>query len=253
MKSSCPQIHFVEEYFDGKLSPLREHQWRKHLVQCEDCTKYYNWHLMIPALSAADARDRMAKGLGLKRSRGSSLRWSPALLTALGSVLIVVLAVAFWPASSGRNGWTTRGGESHDMPCELVIYRMHPKSAPEVVKEQIDADDELAFSYRNGRSRRWLMVFGVDDAGKIYWYYPAWTEAQSDPLAVEISQDTAWHELPDAVSHSISSGNLFIYAVFSDIRLSVRQMEEKVFRLRPDSIIEMDSADVLVYPVKVVH
>ncbi len=252
MESNCPQIHFVDEHFDGKLSAAKEHSWREHLRECAECKRYYNWHLMIPALNRASPKERIAMGLGVRFVSQPRSGWFLSVTAALASAIVAILVIALWPVSMDDSGWVARGG---DIPpsTSLMIYRIQSGSSPQLVKDQIKQNDELAFSYLNSYEKKWLMVFGVDENGKVFWFYPAWSRADENPLAIEISRDVSWHELPDAVSHQFSPGRLFLYAVFSDTRYSVKQMEKIFSGIKPGSMIRIDHCVVHVYSLGVVH
>ena len=86
--------------------------------------------------------------------------------------------------------------------------------------------DELAFAYENGPGKTRLAVFGVEDANRrVYWYYPAWTQPDEDPVAIPVETDGRRHELPDAVRQVFDGPLLEIHALFLDAPLSVRRIE----------------------------
>lgn len=140
---------------------------------------------------------------------------------------------------------------------ELIVYRVASRNAaPEPAGGVISARDELAFAYRNSSGRAggagtlgqstgtkkegrdllsdflldYLMIFGVDEHGHVYWYHPAWTRADDNPSAIPASRQPGIHELPSAVAHQFDSKQVVIHALFSDRPLTVRQVEAAVVR-----------------------
>ena len=69
------------------------------------------------------------------------------------------------------------------------------------------------------------MVFAVDSRGAVHWYFPAWTDAKENPLAMEIAHGDSLQKLPDAIRHPLVPGKLRVYGLFTDHALTVREVE----------------------------
>jgi hypothetical protein len=94
----------------------------------------------------------------------------------------------------------------------------------------VRAGDGLAFSYRNPPDTRatHLLVFAVDQRGRIYWFWPAWTDAASDPQALAVPAGDAPVELAEAVRHPLPPGRLTVHALFARRPYRVREIEAAV-------------------------
>jgi hypothetical protein len=94
----------------------------------------------------------------------------------------------------------------------------------------VRAGDGLAFSYRNPPATKasHLLVFAVDQGGRIYWFWPAWTDAASDPQALAVPASDAPVELAEAVRHPWPPGRLTVHALFARRPYRVREIEAAV-------------------------
>jgi hypothetical protein len=141
-----------------------------------------------------------------------------------------------------------RGGEGDDRfvsrgagvvdAAQLRVYRLHEGGAAERVEGVVHAGDELAFAYSNPDARRQLMVFAVDEAGKVYWYVPAWTDAAADPHSLAIAPGADFHEVHDAVTHELTGHHLLVHALFTDETFTVRQIET-LLQLEPAALARL--------------
>ena len=162
-----------------------------------------------------------------------ALAWTGlAGVLALGSLLL-------WPGLRERpatqlDGLRVRGGEPHGRPLLLVLddrgtevaaFRTSGAEAPAPVADRIHCDAELAFAYRNGGGWPWLMVFGRDQEGTVYWFSPQWTDPATDPTAIGLQTRPGQHELPNAVAHDIEGPSLTLCALVSRVPTSTRAVE----------------------------
>lgn len=69
------------------------------------------------------------------------------------------------------------------------------------------------------------MIFGVDDHGHVYWYYPAWVAEQEDPGSVRVDTTPGLHPLREAIAHDLDGRTLEIHALFSSIPRTVKAVE----------------------------
>ena len=72
------------------------------------------------------------------------------------------------------------------------------------------------------------MIFGIDEHRHVYWFYPSWTDAQSDPPAVAAPASMVLRELPDAVTQKLDGNLLQVEALFLDAPLTVKQVEGRI-------------------------
>jgi hypothetical protein len=89
-------------------------------------------------------------------------------------------------------------------------------------------DDELAFAYENPEGKTHLMIFGVDEAGRVFWFHPAWSSENEDPMAVAIEDGRERHELREAIRHHFKGDKLEVHGLFLNRALTVREAEAAV-------------------------
>lgn len=228
MNTACPPKRLIDRHFAGRLRQSSERKLRAHLPECADCRQYYDRHLMLESLDpeALGARERLARGLGLRRGAGAHTR-PAALAAALGAAAFAALVLlGRGKGAPAADEFTARGGARPAVAAASIsIYQITPGQAPAPVAGPIAADDELAFAYRNPAGREHLLIFGVDEHDHVYWYHPDWTDSAANPAAIPIAKTAIPLELPAAISHSLDGRVLDIHAVFSDVPLTVREVE----------------------------
>jgi hypothetical protein len=206
---------------------------REHLQSCATCRKDYERHLLLAEIDpeVKSAEERIAVGLGIAPER----RWSPALFgtIAAGIAAAVLIAVVPWSRRTSADEFQARGSPTQALSPALIVYRATAGRAPALVESTIGASDELAFSYTNPGGFAYLLVFGVDEHGHVFWYYPAWSRPEDNPSAIAVARETKPRELPDAVQHRFDGSRLRLHGVFSNTALSVREVEARLTGGRP--------------------
>jgi hypothetical protein len=228
----CLMTARVDRHFARQLDPAGERAMREHLPTCDPCRARYEKHLLLEQLDpdAAGPQARIAAGLGIGLAR-------PVLRAATPFVgaLALAAAVAFLvtrPAGSGSaldTGFTARGGGDSgaaDDSAYVVVRRSAADAGEARAGSSIGRSDELSFSYGNAANKRYLMVYGVDEHRHVFWYYPAWSDAKEDPGSVAIVSGA--HGLPDAIKHDLDGQQLEIHAVFTDLPLTVKAIEDQI-------------------------
>jgi hypothetical protein len=147
------------------------------------------------------------------------------MTSAAAAACLALLATGQGVRRSERD-FGVRGLASDGTGPALEIYRVTGDGATKPADGWMAAGDELAFAYRNPTGFTRLMIFGVDDRGDIYWFHPAWTDANQDPVAVPINAGVGPFELPEAIQHQVRGGRLRIVALFTNTAASVRSLEE---------------------------
>jgi hypothetical protein len=216
MSAALHHVRSVDRHFDGGLSPAEEAAMRAHLPSCARCQRRYERRLLLARLDprTAPAEDRLAAGLGFapRRRAPAALRWG-ALAVAAAAVVLFVGTRAEEPRSRGVGA----------RPA-LLVYRVTNAGA-EATGASILAGDELAFAYANPSNRRYLLIYGVDEHGHVYWFHPGWPEGGPPPSAVAARPGAGPHELPEAVRHRFDGRRLRIISVLTDERLDVGAFE----------------------------
>jgi hypothetical protein len=232
----CKQRALVDRHFRGRISTEQELSLRRHLPECPSCRERYERHLLNSRLAGGLPRsDRLAIGLGLPRPPSPARRWAGAHLSVLGLVAgaaVVALVVGLRPAPDGAidEQFTARGtpaGAARAASPTLQLYRVDSQGEQVAVRGWIQAADELAFAYGNPAGFRHLAVFGADESGKIYWFFPAWTDPKADPVALSIEKGEH-RELPEAIGHVYQGSRLRVVGLFLNQPVSVRTIEKHV-------------------------
>jgi hypothetical protein len=120
----------------------------------------------------------------------------------------------------------------------VTAYRV-PADAPAEAQpwqlgERMRRGDGLLFSFDNlgPTPFDYLMIFAVDSAGEVYWFYPAYEQADADPGSIAIrGRGQRAVELPDLIRHAFPAGSLAIYGVFTRVPLQVSRVEEAIAAL----------------------
>jgi hypothetical protein len=220
------QPRLIDRHFDGSISTRDERRMREHLPECAPCKKYYERHLLLARLDpeALAPAARLGRGLGIGRQRfGAVIPFG-----AVGVLAAAAAILLFMHHPHDENaGFTARGNVAGttNSPAQVLVYDVKPNAPPSLAGEVIARDDELAFAYENGAAKSRLMVFGVDEHRHVYWFFPAWTNASENPVAIPIEPGAQRRELPFAVTHKLDGQHLEIHSLFLDGPTSVRDVE----------------------------
>jgi hypothetical protein len=225
MNDHARHLRAVDAHFAGRASRAGEAAMRAHLPGCERCRRRYDRHLLLARLDtrALPAEERLARGLGIvPRPKRAGLALSVGVLAVAAVALLVGVPRDEAPQLRGAGPQPT-----------LLIYRVAPDGRVEPVAGRIGAADELAFAYGNPGGRRYLLVYGEDEHGHVYWFHPGWPVGAPAPAAVEARPGAGPHELPEAVRHRFDGRRLRINAVLSDERMGVGTIERHALSSPP--------------------
>ncbi len=218
---------FIDRHFAATISVEDETRMRTHLPSCAACDARYRRHLLFATLDrrAPSARQRLARGLGL-RAPAPSRAWGARALLAATALAAVVLIARPQASHAPSVEDVTARGVSRSPGAFLWIYRLVADGAkPRLAEDRVAHDDELAFAYANPGGKRYLAIFGADEHGHVYWYYPSWPAGARPPAAFQARVGAGPFELTEAVRHPLDGRRLDLYAVFSDEPLSVAALE----------------------------
>lgn len=230
---TCTERTLVDAHFAGTIAPRDERRLRAHLDGCAACRARYRKRQLLGQIDpqAFVAEERIGRGLGLRRApRVSHLPLVAAALAFAALVFFVIRPApkddGFTPRGAPPSIPTTSASPSPSTTISsIAVYRASADSgAIALAGGSVRGDDELAFSYDNSSRKRYLMIFGVDETGRVYWFYPAWTRELDDPSSIPIEPGRR-AELPDAVRHPFAGGHLAIHGLFLDAPRTVREVE----------------------------
>jgi hypothetical protein len=129
---------------------------------------------------------------------------------------------------------TVPSNSNSNSSSRISVFRIATKSEGSVAllagaAPSIARGDELAFQYTNAARKTHLMIFGVDENRRVYWFYPAWTNENENPTAVPIATDTSEpHELREAIRHPFEGHRVTIHGLFLDRPMTVKEVETTV-------------------------
>src|SRR4051794_18086658 len=164
----------VDAHFGGNSSPAQDRRLWRHLPRCERCRARYRNHALLESLEPDNVeRARVRLGRTLFQSRGHRRPWM------IGLVLSAACAVLVVGIRRPDDRFRERGGMvAPSLAPSLAVFRIPPGQPPTRAGAVIQRGDALAFSYVNPRpDLRHLMVFAADDGGRIYWFWPAFLDA----------------------------------------------------------------------------
>jgi len=223
--ASCAHARLVDLHFALRIEPGQEREMRVHLEGCGSCRERYRRRLLLTSLDprSPSMQERLARGLGL-RARRSRRGW----MAAFGAGVLAAASLALWARAAPDADFTARGGPGK-LPA-FVVYRLDASGVARHATEAISPGDELAFAYRNPGGRRFLLLFGTDEHGHVYWFHPGWTDVSQDPAAVPIRPSSELVELPEAIAHRLDGTRLTVHGVLLDSPLGVREVEDRLAR-----------------------
>jgi hypothetical protein len=232
----------VDRYFRQPVSAAAATALRAHLGGCVRCRGRYQRNLEAEAaLPEGEARAEQRLWQEIEAVAAAAARPLPsgrALLIA-GALAAVVGAVVLAPRLGprpqppGGGGAVPRGGPptGEARAPALHVFRSADGRTSEPLAATLRASDGLLFAYSNpGEDHRYLMVFGVDEAYDVHWFYPAWQRPADDPPAIAILPGGAGVELGEEIRHGYRPGGLRLFALFLDRPARVSEIEAAVAR-----------------------
>ena len=219
---SCPPT--IEAIFARKATPAQAHALYDHLDTCADCRQSYDRHLLfeslLPAEERIDPKKRLRETLPIATPRA---RRSVYVISALA--LAACLLLLLRRPTQADEEFHARGPALPTGPA-LEVYRL--KGGPQRATSPIDKNEDLAFAYTNPGGAKYLLVFAVDEARHVYWYYPAWSNAAETPSSISVRPSTTLVELGEGIRHDFQGHQIRVHAVWSDTPMTTREAEAKL-------------------------
>jgi hypothetical protein len=235
----------IADHFAGRAEPRAEARMRAHLPTCARCKHRYNRHLLLASLTpgAPTWEQRLACGLGL-RLRPARPFWSNArfLVAAAIPLILLIAHVRRTPTDDLR----ARGNAAAiEAAQSLSIYRLGSGTLV-LADNWIARGDALAFAYANPAGRKYVMIFGVDEHGDVYWFQPGWPAGTPPPRSLPAVAGPGPHELPDAVKHDFDGSRLDLFALFSESAFPAAFVDRKVTWATTGSVLPLDQEGVTI-------
>lgn len=163
------------------------------------------------------------------------------LLAAGVACVAAAIIIPIWISSSRPNddgGFRIKSAAPlerfpQDRWVGIKAYRLGKAGKVHRISKTIRFDDELLFSYNNAKQGSFthLMIFAVNKAGNVFWFYPAYEHVDTNPAAIEVKSGATDQELPTKIQHNLSPGPLYIYGLFLHEPMTVRRIEALVAKL----------------------
>ena len=247
---TCPAFDEILQHLEQDLSVSRSKEIEDHLVLCSFCRKAVSDIRSVTSRIATEPGEfrspEFVKRVVSKAS--ASLNDTPiarawprwvwpvlAMPLAAAAVSLIVLPLRSSVPHDSDSSFSARGAASFDPNRWISLRVFHPGVTPGAYAEvegTILRDDPLVFSVRNAAqsSYRFMMIFGIQDTGSVYWYYPAYNDAQQNPKSVPIEASAETKSLGEEIRHKLSPGWLRVVGLFSDRPLDVATIERLVER-----------------------
>jgi hypothetical protein len=248
--------------FTGPPAPDSHRALLAELGSCPSCAaRYRRYHELeaalcgVPAGPSPFALERL-EALALDAAAPPGPRrglraWSLASAAGVAAVAALVLALKLWPAGPEHVALggaprledvtlTARGGPPG---ASEVGVRLLRAVAPGRVTEAagLSRQDVITFTYTNVRPGiRYLALFGVQEDGRVRWYYPGYGAHASIPIPGDVIDEPLGDGIRLAVHHR--DGWLRVTAVFSPEPIDTRTLERAVQELagRPEALRRLE-------------
>lgn len=233
----------IARYLQKDLSAAEAEQLEAQLPEDPELQRIlHKERTLVELLSApVPAIDRLDVVSGVHRrlqtpKKSSAWPWISGLGVALAALALFALLPgpmleSEWPGMTARSAQP----KSDSQWMGVQVWTAGPQGMVPV-GTTIEAESELLFSYTNlgPKPAEYLMVLGRDARGQIRWYYPGWTDPDSDPPAITIQAGEAQVVLKEAIRHDLPTGPLQIRALFFASPQTVREVEMKLDGELPD-------------------
>jgi hypothetical protein len=161
------------------------------------------------------------------------------LLGTAAAALLLVLSALEQQPDEFRAKSVGAGEREERRWAGIQVHRLSAEGRPERVPEvkasagreprpgEIHRSDRLVLSYTNGGLKpfEYLMIFGIDEADRVYWFYPSYESAGTNPASVAIAAGAVEAALPNAIEHDLSPGPFWMYGLFTHHPLHVDDVE----------------------------
>ncbi|PZR12241.1 MAG: hypothetical protein DI536_15145 [Archangium gephyra] len=173
---------------------------------------------LVPNQEPIDLLAGVERRIALRRRR----TWQRRAIITAAAVACLSVWWARQPDEVRIKGTTLNA----DQWAGVELYRLEG-TTPARLGETMEPNDSLLVAYRNGGQQPFthLLVFGVASSGELYWYYPAWDNADDDPQAIAIEPNDRLLELHERITHELPRGRLVLHAVFARRPLRVSEIE----------------------------
>jgi hypothetical protein len=191
--STCPPRDEWLRNLDGEVTANRAAELAAHAGGCTACrTQTAALDDIITSLRAPTVATgpatvaRVMAALDDPPAKVQRTRW-PWLAGGLAFAAAALLLLVLRPRASTEDEFTPRG--TRTAPVAIVVHALDGKDLRRLEPGAwVTPATAYVASYRNTGATAYVMVFAIDAKGDVHWLYPAFTDAASDPLAVQIGE-----------------------------------------------------------------
>jgi hypothetical protein len=172
----------------------------------------------------------------------------PAVSVRIGILVMLAGAVALWFATAEKDEFRIKSaGETvfeQDRWVGLKAFRVGEDEKPDPLASRMSRGDYLLFAYTNQGDKPYpyMMILAVDAAGRVHWFYPAYTSEGTSPRSIPIGGNVSGAELFEKIRHDFAPGPLWIYGLFTRKPLQVSEVEALFKRLKPGERIPLEDS-----------
>lgn len=238
----------LERHFVRGLAVDQAKAFHLHLEDCVPCRARYEAYALLAPLDRKmlSPVERGARGLGFANGKAkapSAVRlWGPLGLAVACAAALVLFLLPARRGDSDASMFASRGAGT-EAAFGLWIFQNGP-TAPTLLKQQMKADDELAFAYVNPTPKPFLAIFATDEQHRVYWYHPGWRAGEAPPQSIPTVRGTKIQELKESIRHTFQGRHLVISAVLSEHPLGVQAIETALARGVPLSTVDASAVVV---------
>ena len=227
-------------YVDNEITPSQmeavEHALaespsaRRRLVAMKQIAE--NLREDLVGLDSIDLVASVREQIAIPPPPSRSWHWLVPTVSAVAAVLVLLLVVRQEDGSIGEFRAKSNANQvSADTWVGIDIYLVGDE--PTLLSQSFPPRAGLLFSYTNAEKSgfSYLMVFAVDESGKVYWFHPAYDDASTDPESISIGHSQTSAELSEVIRHEYPLGPIVFYGLFSDHPLKVSDVERQIAEL----------------------
>lgn len=234
LTDSHPETGTLARWVDGALTRNDSEALEAHLARCSACRdQARTLRLAAERLEPATRPAPLDEGRFLAETMAAldddappRRRWLPLGMAAATAAIVFVLMP---PSDTSR--FIPRGDNvdvASKLGVEVFVHAAGAaKGRPAVAGESLPGDAGFSFVlYNRTGAPREALVFGLDAAGAVHWFYPLWLDADRPPSSQPLPASPAVIQLPDAVGPDAPApGRFVVVAHFPARRTSVETIE----------------------------
>ncbi|MGE0551734.1 MAG: anti-sigma factor [Kofleriaceae bacterium] len=264
MTMPCVAPDELAQYLDGEVSANRATAVRDHVETCSRCRSALDRERRIIAAVAAplaasrvDLVDRVMRQLEVRPTpapRRHLVFWAAPLATAATIALVLLVRSTPRPTNAefqARGATATSSQLSKRVGVTVLAIGSTARSLDD--GERVTPSTSYVASVSNLERHRpvYLLAFAIDAGNQVHWLYPAYLDANRDPLALELPHTERTIPLPETVQlEDVARGPLRVITIASFQQLRVSEIERAVPSSLTRAALEVRWPDAVIREVR---